>query len=249
MDNRYIENVVNEMLPFLEENGFKKLSDTEFENEKKSIKISYDEARQMYALSAADVEEGKAGEFSELSAWLFDDSQNAKDAEAVGIDFTETLRSNMGIKIKRAVTNTGDIDLPSGQAGGAVTVAAFTKKVLDVYPQFKELYKEHIAVYGNFLYMEFFAKTLVPQIKSVLTENNKKTVKKLFELLQNAYINGDKETVNIVVAVVAAAAQNDETVKANAIAMLETDTHFKNSVENFIPMLASKKKLLAALVK
>lgn len=249
MDNRYIENVINEMKPFFEENGFKQISDTEFAGKKKAVKIEYDEARQMYVMNAADVEEGKAGEFSELSSWLFDDSQNAKDAEAVGIDFTATLRENMGIKIKRVKSASGDIDLPTAQAGSAMTVSGFTKKVLDVYPQFKDAYKDHIAVYGNFLYMEFFSSTLVPQIKAVLKENNKKTVKKLYELLENAYINGDKETVNIVVAVLSVAAYNDDSVKSAALAMLEGNSHFKSSVENFIPVFASKKKLVAAVVK
>ena len=36
-------------------------------------------------LSVADIEEGKAGEYRDVNSWLFDDSQNAKDAVAVGI--------------------------------------------------------------------------------------------------------------------------------------------------------------------
>ena len=54
----------------------------------------------MYVLSAADIGEEGDGELKEIDAWLFDDSQNAKDAASVGVDFTATLRKNMGIRLK-----------------------------------------------------------------------------------------------------------------------------------------------------
>ena len=88
-----------------------------------------------------------------------------------------------------------------------------------------------------------------PQIKSVLTENNKKSVKKLFDVLQNGYLQGDRDTVNTIVAVVAAACVNDETIKANAIVALGDNKHFIDSITQFIPVVSSNKKLSSALLK
>ncbi len=65
-------------------------------------------------------------------------------------------------------------------------------------------------------------------------------------MLENAYINGDKETVNTVIAVLAAAAFNDEQIKTAIDDMLSENTHFKTSFDNFLPELASKKKLKEA---
>lgn len=247
LDNRYLENVIKEMMPFFDEHGFKAGDEGCFKNEKKAVKVEYNDERQMFVMNAADVTDGIIGEYGELSAWLFDDTQTASDATAVGIDFTATLRENLGIKIKRAIVD--GIDLPTAQKNGVLNTTGFTKKVLDVYPQYKDSYKEHISKYGNYLYIEFFSVTLIPQIKEVLAGNNKKTVKKLFDMLEIGYINGDKETVNIIVACLAAAVCHDETLKLRAFEMLEADSHFKSSVENFIPVILSQKKLSAALIK
>ena len=107
----------------------------------------------------------------------------------------------------------------------------------------------HVAKYGNFLYLDFFGYTLVPQIKTTLKEGNKKSVKKLYELLENAYLMGDKETVNTVVAVVAAAACESEEIKAAVIAMLQSDSHLQKGVIELIPVIDKNKKLRASLIK
>ncbi len=238
--------VIKEMSPFFEENGFKLQEDGSYLSDKKAALVEYSEERQMYILKTAEVEDGKVGEMLEASAWLFDDSQNAKDAEAVGIDFVSTLRDSLGIKRTRSTT--AQVELPTA-SNGNYNISAFTKKVLDIYPQFKDTYKAHIAKYGNFLYLNFFGETLVPQIKTVLSENNKKSVKKLYEMLENGYVQGDKDTVNAIVACVAAACLDNDTVAANASVMLQADTHFKNAVGEFAIALNKNAKLKAALIK
>ena len=128
MDNRYYEKVIEEMQPFLDEQGFKAQKNGNFKNDKREIKIAYDEGRQMYVLSAADIGEEGDGELKEIDAWLFDDSQNAKDAASVGVDFTATLRKNMGIRLKRTADGS-NVELPSFSKGGSVTVTGFAKKM------------------------------------------------------------------------------------------------------------------------
>lgn len=247
MDNRYYDKVIEEMQPFFDEQGFKTEEDGSFKHDKKSVKVQYDEGRQMYTLSAADIEDGNIGEYAEINAWLFDDSQNAKDAASVGIDFTATLRKNLGIKVKRAAG--AEVELPSLSKGGSITVTGFAKKMLDFFPVLKDEYKSHIAENGNFLYLNFFGEHLVPQIKTVLTSGNKKQTKKLFDLLDDLYVKGDKDTVNTIVAVLCAAAYKDEKVTKATKEMLDGDKHFLSSFENFLPVLPKSKKLLAALVK
>lgn len=248
MDNRYLENVIAEMQPFFDQNGFKAV-DGIFKNDTKAVAVEYSDERQMYILKTGTIDEDGSFDLSEVNAWLFDDSQNAKDAEAVGIDFTNTLKSELGIKHTRSGALANAIDLPTATKDGTYNITAFTKKMLDVFPALKDEYKEHVAVYGNFLYLNFFGEKLVPQIKEVLLENNKKSVKKLFDVFETVYIQGDRDTVNTVVAVIAAACVNDETAKANAIAALGDNKHFVDSLTQFIPVIASNKKLSAALIK
>ncbi len=241
MDNRYYDNVIAEMKPFLDEQGFALEADGSFKNDKKQIKVEYNEARQMFLLLAAEPE----GEYKEINAWLFDDSQTERDAEAVGIDFCESLRGELGARKTRNIS--AQIDLPT--AKDSSTVTGFAKKVLDVYPQFKDAYKAHIMCYGNFLYLEFFSTTLVPQIKQVLTSGNKKSVKKLSELLSTAYTEGDKATTNTAVAVLAAAASGDAATAEAARAMLADNSHFLQAFNNLLPIVEKNKKINNALVK
>lgn len=244
MDNRYYDRLIEEMQPFLDEQGFNKTESGYFQNKQKSIKIEYDESRQMYLLLAADIEDEKVGEYAEINAWLFDDTQNAKDAVSVGIDFTASLRKLLGIKIKR-VSNT-EVELPSFSKGGSITITGFTKKMLDFFPSIKDGYKEHIAKYGNFLYLNFFGQYLVPQIITVLLSDNKKQIKKLFDLLDDLYVKGDKDTVNAIIAILCATAHKE--IKAEEIIhqSLETDKHFLSSFDNFLHVFPKSKKLLTA---
>ncbi len=249
VDNKYIDKVTGEMSTLLFEQGFKLSEDNVFTGEKKAFKVEYNDEKQMYILLAADVEEGNVGEFSQVDAWLFDDSQNAKDAEAVGIDFTASARKILGIKIKR--NNVGDIDvaLPSMNKSGSITVTGFTKKLLDIFPTLKDEYKIHVATNGNFLYLHFLGEKVAPLIKGVMLENNKKQVKKIYDLLADIYVHGDKEAVNAELVLLCAAAYDDATVENNIYEMLAENTHFLHGFGNLLISFKSNKKLKATMLK
>lgn len=231
------------MEPLLSEQGFKAGENGEFSNDTKKVLVAYDEEKQMYRFSIADID----GDYKEISAWLFDDSQNAKDASSVGIDFAATLRKELGITAKRVGNN--NIELPSASKSGNMTVTGFAKKMLDVYPTMKEEYKEHIAVYGNFLYINFFGESLVPNLKNTFENGSKKQIKKLYDVFEDAYLKGDKDTVNILVAVLCAAAYKNENITAAIREMLEVDKHFLASFDNLLPIFHKNKKLANALIK
>ncbi len=247
MDNKYIDKVIGEMSPFFEENGFSLCECGAYKNDKKAVKIEYSDERQMYLLNVAEIgEDGNIGEFVELNAWLFDDSQNAKDAESVGIDFTETLRKNMGIVVKPRANSA--VELPTANSD-KYTVSAFAKKVLDTYPQLKDDYKEYVAKYGNFLYINFFGEHLVPLLKATINENTKRSGKKVVDLIETAFVKGDNETTNIAVACLSAACFGDEKTTAIVSDLLAENQNLKSAVVAFTQALKGKKALRNALVK
>lgn len=245
MDNRYYDNVIAEMKPFLDENGFKAVSDY-FENENKRIAVRYNDEKQTYSLLVADKTDGENfGEMHQINAWLFDDSQTAKDANSVGIDFVVSLRKELGIRLSRP---TASVELPSANKSGAMTITGFTKKMLDIFPVLKDDYKNHIASYGNFLYIDFFGEYLVPQLKALFAKGTKKQINKLYNVFEDAYV-GDNETVNIMIAVLCATAYNDEKCKTAIEDMLADNVHFLQSFKNFYVILPKSKKLFELLVK
>ncbi len=249
MDNKYYENVISEMKPFLEENGFQMSDDGTFKSEKKSVKVSYDEEKQMYLLFAADFDDEKnLGEYAKLNAWLFDDTQNARDAESVGIDFVNTLRKELGVKVARR-TNVNGIDLPTSSKSDSMDIGGFAKKMLDFFPELKEPYKEHIATFGNFLYLNFFGEFLIPKIRELFIANNKKQVKKFYAVLEDAYVKGTSDTINVTIAVLVAAAYDTEKVDTVIKDMLAENPHFLMSYNTFKTVFSKNKKLKAALIK
>lgn len=249
MDNRHYESLIGEMQSFFEEQGITEKIDGIFANDKKSISIKYDEPRQMYCLSVADFdsENNTLGEYKEINAWLFDDTQNAKDAQAVGIDFVNSLRKEFGIKKARNINS--NIDLPTVSKSDSMNITGFTKKMLDIFPSLKEEYKAHMTVYGNFLYINFFGEHLVPLLKNLFSTGTKKQIKKLYDVFEDAYIKGDSDTVNIMVALLCASSYQDKKADASIKEMLSENSHFLTSYYSFIPAFASNKKLISALIK
>ena len=246
MDNRYYDSVIKEMKPFLDENGLKEVEGG-FANETKKIAVRYDDAKQTYSLFVAvKDEEGNFGEETAVNTWLFDDSQTEKDAVSVGIDFVNSLRKELGVKMAK---RNGDVSLPTASKNGGMNVTGFSKKMLDVFPVLKDDYKEHIAVYGNFLYLNFFGEKLVPQMVSLFEKCTKKQIKKLYDVFEDAKVKGDKDTVNVMIAVISACGCKSVTCDTAIKEMLGENKHFLQSYESFKPMLMRDKKLYSALVK
>lgn len=246
MDNRYFENVIKELEPLFVENGITE-KDGVFVSENKAISVIYNEQRQMYTLSVADITDGNIGEYKEINSWLFDDSQNAKDAASVGIDFANSLRKEFGIKHTRLAN--ANVELPTAVRGDVMNISGFAKKMLDIFPALKDEYKNHIAVYGNFLYLNFFGEFLVPRLVRLFEEGTKKQIKKFYDVAEDAYVKGDKDTVNTLICVLAAAAYKNEKVTNEIKEMLSQNSHFLNSFENFVPAFSKNKKLVSALIK
>ena len=244
MENRYYDVVVAEMSSFFEDNGFKE-TDGVFANATKAIKIEYDEEKQIYRLLCADLTDGAAGEFSVISSYLFDEGQTKNDAVSVGIDFVDSARKAMGIKNKRKVG--GESELPSANQSGKITVNTLTAKLLANYPELKETYKAETAAKGKYLYLDFSSTYFVPEIRKTLESGNKKAIKKLIDMLCEIFVTGDRDAVNLVVALLAAAiGTNADRFKAAADRM-EDCPLLTSAINNEIAILAKNKKLQKAL--
>ena len=247
MENQYFDNVIKEMEPFIEENGFSATETGVYSNDKKSFKVTYDDNKQMFILTVADIDEEKnIGEYVEVDAWLFDETQTANDAVSVGMDFVDVLKKNMGIKNK---PKTGaDVELPTSDSD-KYTISTFTKKALDTYPQLKETYKEYVAKYGSFLYLNFFGEYLVPLMADTINEKGKKSGKKILDMVEPAFIKGDNDSSNAAIACLAAVCVKDPDATEKVSEILSENTALKTSVLSFANMLKNNKKLKAVLVK
>ncbi len=246
MDNKYFEVIVKELSPFFAE---KNITDKDgyYANDNKAIKIEYQEDRKMFTLSVADIEDRIVGDYREINAWLFDEAYNEKDAVSVGLDFAISLRKEFGIKTTRTLNNIAN--LPTATKDGATNVTAFSKKVLDVFPALKEEYKNHVATYGEFLYLSFYGEHLRPRLIRLFEEGTKKQIKKFYEIIDVAFRKGDNDTVNTAIIVLAAAAYKNQKVTDTIKEMLNEDKNFLSAFEAMVPVFASNSKLVKTMIK
>jgi hypothetical protein len=244
LENRYLDVIISEMQGFFEQNGFAE-SEGLFKNDKKALKIEYDEDKQIYNLLAADVSEGTVGEFAVISSYLFDDSQTKNDAVSVGIDFVDSARKALGVKNSGRRTS-GGAELPTANSN-TVNVGTLTAKLLANYPELKETYKYEVEKKGKFLYLDFYTTYFVPRVRDTLDGGNKKATKKLIDMLCEIFTEGDRASVNLVIALLAAAiGTNGDRFKA-ATDKMEDCPHLVSSVNNEISVLVKNKKLQKAL--
>ena len=248
MDNRYLDIVVAEMQSVFDEQKFVLKEEGVFANDTKQIKIVYDDAKQIYRLIANNITDGALGEEREISAYLFDDSQTKRDAASVGLDFADTLKKELGIKKSRVNSNANEIDLPTAKKNTQMNVEGFTAKLLAVYPEFKDAYKESVAKNGMYLYLEFFRETLTPKICSALESGTEKQFKKILDLLNGCYIDGDKETGTLVIAILAVACEKNEGIFEKIHDILGKDAYLVPLIRNFIPEVKNNKQLREALI-
>lgn len=243
MENRYLDVVLGELAAFFEENGFKE-QDGVYSNGTKALKIEYDEGKSVYMLLVADVNEGEIGEYSTASTYLFTDEHNRKDAVSVGIDFLETARKAIGAKSVRR--SAGETELPTANSP-TVSVNTLTAKLLAIYPELKETYKEETAAKGKFLYLDFYTTYFIPEIRKTLDEGGKKNVKKLIDMMCELFVTGDRAVTNLIVAVLAAAIGKDEKRFKTATERMEECPHLVTAVNNEILVLARNKKFQKAM--
>lgn len=245
MDKKYFDAVLSEMQVLLDGQKFSETNGV-YKNDQKAVKIEYNEDSKQFVLLIANVTDGEVGEFTAASSWLFDETQTERDATAVGVDFADTLREQLGVKKARTTAN---VDLPVADKSDTATISALTQKLLAVFPQFKDTYKESVAAHNKFLYLNFYAANFVPAVKQLMETGTKKQIKKLFDLLSEIYVSGNGETTDMIVALICAAIYGDDKKTENAYEQLGENQHLKIAVSQFSAILSKNKKLQAALIK
>lgn len=242
--------ILEQLNGIIETAGFKTNEDqTEYKNEKIAFKIAHDEEKKLLLLDIAEVnEEGEIGEYSNASSWLFENPEELRDADSAGMDFFDTLKGKIGMKGTR-INRNGEIAMPSKEKqGNSFNVEALCAKLLAIYPQLKDEYKEHITQYGSLLYVDFFKKNFVPLIENLLDENNKKNFKKVLPVLNEVYVNGDRNTQNVIVGILLCGAVKDNKERYDiAMEALADHQYLKVAFMNIINRYKNNKKFKAML--
>lgn len=246
MENHFFDIVMAQLAELISEQGFAKCEDGSYANDVKCFKVEYDEAAGLYNLFIADAADEP--EYATVSSWSFSDEKGEKEAKTIGMDFLDTLRTKLGVKpnMAKAAQN---VPLPKKSGAKVGDINALAQQMLAVFPKYKDTYKEHVAANGEFLYLTFFAETVVLDIRAALDEQSKKPLKKIFDVLCDAYVEADRAAQNaIAVTIVTGAIAGDKTRYETALTYMEDCTYLKTAVMQLNKEYAAKNKKLKAMI-
>ena len=176
MDIKYIVELNGLLSEFMNSHGFSsKDQDTGFyKSENKIYKVSYDEAsKEFYIAVASIIADEDSASYKTISAWLFDEANHGpKDIALISEDFIAAVAKEEGIKISTGmVIDTESVALPEKAAEGEDPgIEAFTQKFLAMFPQYKDAYKESVAKYGDFLYVDFYKRYGIAKMKELMAD-------------------------------------------------------------------------------
>lgn len=212
MDIKYIVELNGLLSEFMNSHGFSsKDQDTGFyKGESKIYKVSYNEtSNEFYIAVATIIADEDSASYKTISAWLFDEANHGpKDITLISEDFIAAVAKEEGIKISTGtVIDSNNVALPEKAAAGEDPgIEAFTQKFLALFPQYKEVYKESVAKYGDFLYVEFFKTYAVEKLIELRADEvkNKKVLKKYWDMLGSMHYEGEQIVGDVICAVIIA---------------------------------------------
>jgi len=247
MNFKYSEKLQELMAPVFEELEMKPQQEGIYLKDGYAAKMDYDEEACILSLLGAKPQEGAELEFITLSSYLFDESHSERDLKGIVIDFEETLREELGAKKQKAAQK---VKMPSRVAAGQTpTMESFTKVFLDIFPQYKEDYRQMMQENEQFLYVDFYLKTGAPKLRELAEsekENSKQLVKYL-NFLNTHYTDAEKNVVATISTVIFGGAfyDNQELFVSSVLPKLEGMPYLKTAALNSVELAAKDKKLRA----
>ncbi len=224
---------LNEVLSIFEKNlssvndelGFryagKDYSSITFEGDKGSYRLVYDSEAQVFAFDCA-YEKGENGyEYSTISRSLYDlEHYNEKDAKSLANETAYELERLFKVKKK--------VDLDKVKMPKAVSRTKAKNGVISydtdslanrfgvLYPDMKDLIKQNIADYGEFLPETFFTEYGTKKVMDIIANGSKEEQRKLFKMLNEIYEDGTNEVQDIIGVTILGEMKNDPKLMAVA---------------------------------
>ncbi|MBR5451774.1 MAG: hypothetical protein IKV36_02140 [Clostridia bacterium] len=244
MDTTALNKIIDGCSALLTKNGFAATDVAgEFTKDSTKFAVKYLEDSKMMVLEYTETADMEGSE-TVIANWLYEGIES--DIPVIVEDFCDQIGVKLGIVKPAASLTANNIAMPTKKAkGDEYTIDSLTQKILAVFPAFKEVYKENVAKYNTFLYVDFYKSTLVPKLREICDDYsaNKKTIDKSFKLLAEAFYNCDKETSELVCGLIVAGTFFDKKDKLDAcLSKLEEFPLFTAACKAVVEEAAANKK-------
>lgn len=107
--------------------------------------------------------------------------------------------------------------------------ATLAIRLATLYPELKDLYKEHLEKYDEFLCEDFFINNVNPRVFETLKENNPQKLKKMFSIINEIYADGTNEVQDVIIVTMLASYDFDGNMHQTVL-----DNLSDSAVEDFI---------------
>lgn len=233
------EQVSTEDLLTENENNFKVL---EVANNAGAVRVMWNLDTKDFGLEFSDDPEANPDMFSRVSLWrLNEETSEIKDIKSIINDFDEAIRDRF---VKRVAVGADGVKMPIPvsrtevrNAGAHYDTNTLASRFATIYPDYKILVKENIAVYGSFLAEEFFKSKAATQVAETVQYGNAQEIKKLVGMFNELYDDGSTEVQQIICVTLLGQFVGDE----KSIEKLDQymSDSLKKSVHNVYKYLAS----------
>lgn len=212
-----------------------------FSDGNKAFMVDYDDEKQLIILKTALLEEGEGVSWKELSSWLMDENATDRDKESIKNDFSDSVLEALGVKA--GTKGVQKIEMPSKKKNAdSIDTESLAARFLAVFPEYKDDYKQNVAKYGEFLYDDFFRSAGVEALQKVFEGSNKRHISKYFELLNNAYVNGEQSVAaTVVYTILCGVIYSDKPFEKEMELQLQKYPYLNTAVRNAKMILKSEK--------
>ena len=223
---------IKSMLELLDESlsklGFEKKTGLEvqengayatFSGEKGALKLKYE--NEIAAVYFADDEAALVEGGKMLVATLLPENGDSRDVKYAANELADCL--NERFAKKAAIKKSGTVKAPQTVSKTAVKNGSYydantlASKLCLVFPELRDLYKQNIAEYGEFLSEKFFTEYGTEKVISAIKQNNPQTMKKLFQILNEIYEDGTNDTQSLIAVTILGELNNDQILLARCV--------------------------------
>lgn len=208
-----------------EELGFSFAGKTEssilFKGEKGLYRVSHDTATSILTFDCAYEDNGEQTEYNTISRSLLElDYANEKDARSISNEIRDEVEQLFKVRKK---VDLEKVKMPkavsrSKAKNGIISydTDSLANRFATLYPEFKNVIKQMIVDYGEFLPEEFFINYGTPRCMEVIKYGSEAEQKKLFKMLGEVFEDGTNEVQDIIAVTILGEMKNDKDMMAVA---------------------------------
>ena len=191
------------------------------------------------------MEKVEDGEFAKTESSLLDlESFEERDIKSLCNEITDTVVTSHGKKAKQATKKAPQtISKSAAKNGTAYDANTLASRIVTLYPELKDAYKENFQKYDEFLGEDFFVNHGNAYIMQTIRSNDSQQLKKLFKILSEIYENGSNDVQDLVVVTILGEIDNDKELLEKCREYITDDDFYETlvAVNKYLASPAGKK--------